>query len=123
MIDTNVALHQLDFLEHAAVHDVIVTKTVLEEVRGGAGLGRGVAREAVAKGRWQGVPHMGRSWLMALCCVTGVRGAWGWSTGRGWQVAFAQCAQGAKRPLMILQNNPFLEAEVPCGPMLRTVQT
>jgi hypothetical protein len=34
VIDTNVALHQLDFLEHAAVTDVIVTKTVLEEVGG-----------------------------------------------------------------------------------------
>jgi len=33
VIDTNVALHQLDFLEHPAVTDVIVTKTVLEEVR------------------------------------------------------------------------------------------
>jgi hypothetical protein len=32
VIDTNVALHQLDFLEHPAVTDVIVTKTVLEEV-------------------------------------------------------------------------------------------
>ncbi|GFR51506.1 hypothetical protein Agub_g13921 [Astrephomene gubernaculifera] len=33
LIDTNVALHQLDFLEHAAVTDVIVCTTVLEEVQ------------------------------------------------------------------------------------------
>ncbi|KAG2423316.1 hypothetical protein HXX76_015463 [Chlamydomonas incerta] len=33
LIDTNVALHQLDFLEHPAVTDVIVCTTVLEEVQ------------------------------------------------------------------------------------------
>ncbi|GIL78962.1 hypothetical protein Vretifemale_8329 [Volvox reticuliferus] len=33
LIDTNVALHQLDFLEHAAVTDVVVCTTVLEEVQ------------------------------------------------------------------------------------------
>ncbi|KAG2491107.1 hypothetical protein HYH03_010551 [Edaphochlamys debaryana] len=33
LIDTNVALHQLDFLEHAAVTDVIVCSTVLDEVK------------------------------------------------------------------------------------------
>ncbi|GLI66006.1 hypothetical protein VaNZ11_009617 [Volvox africanus] len=33
LIDTNVALHQLDFLEHAAVTDVVVCTTVLEEVK------------------------------------------------------------------------------------------
>jgi hypothetical protein len=32
VIDTNLALHHLDLLEHAAVTDVVVTKTVLEEV-------------------------------------------------------------------------------------------
>ncbi|KAK9797008.1 hypothetical protein WJX73_004308 [Symbiochloris irregularis] len=31
--DTNVALHQLDFLEHSAIEDVIITSVVLEEVR------------------------------------------------------------------------------------------
>ena len=37
VVDTNVALHQMDFLEHPAVTDVIVCKTVMEEVswRGG----------------------------------------------------------------------------------------
>ncbi|KAL6756016.1 hypothetical protein V8C86DRAFT_129914 [Haematococcus lacustris] len=33
VIDTNVALHQIDFLEHPAVTDVIVCSVVLEEVR------------------------------------------------------------------------------------------
>ncbi|MEW5311018.1 MAG: hypothetical protein WDW38_002766 [Sanguina aurantia] len=33
LIDTNVALHQIDFLEHAAVVDVIVCGVVLEEVQ------------------------------------------------------------------------------------------
>ena len=33
IIDTNVALHQLDFLEHRAVEDVVVCSTVLEEAR------------------------------------------------------------------------------------------
>lgn len=33
LIDTNVALHQLDFLEHSAVKDIIVCSTVLEEVK------------------------------------------------------------------------------------------
>ncbi|KAF8058848.1 RRP44A [Scenedesmus sp. PABB004] len=33
VIDTNVALHQMDFLEHPAVNDVIVCRTVVEEVR------------------------------------------------------------------------------------------
>eukprot|EP00798_Chlamydomonas_sp_ICE-L_P021576 gene21576-28574_t len=33
LIDTNVALHQLDFLEHAAVCDAIVCTVVLEEVK------------------------------------------------------------------------------------------
>jgi exosome complex exonuclease DIS3/RRP44 len=33
MLDTNVALHQMDFLEHAAITDVIVASVVLEEVR------------------------------------------------------------------------------------------
>jgi exosome complex exonuclease DIS3/RRP44 len=40
VIDTNVALHQLDFLEHPAITDVIVTKTVLEEVGARARRGR-----------------------------------------------------------------------------------
>ena len=33
VIDTNVALHQLDFLEHRAIEDVVVCSTVLEEAR------------------------------------------------------------------------------------------
>eukprot|EP00873_Tetraselmis_striata_P021093 jgi/Tetstr1/441357/TSEL_029608.t1 len=33
VIDTNVALHQIDLLEHPAVEDVIVTSVVLQEVR------------------------------------------------------------------------------------------
>lgn len=33
LIDSNVALHQLDLLEHQAVEDVIVCSTVLDEVR------------------------------------------------------------------------------------------
>ncbi|KAL6771469.1 hypothetical protein ACKKBG_A26505 [Auxenochlorella protothecoides x Auxenochlorella symbiontica] len=33
VLDTNVALHQMDFLEHAAVTDVVVPAIVLEEVR------------------------------------------------------------------------------------------
>eukprot|EP00775_Hariotina_reticulata_P011972 gene11972-12115_t len=32
VIDTNVALHQMDFLEHPAIADVIVCRTVMEEV-------------------------------------------------------------------------------------------
>ena len=33
VVDTNVALHQLDFLEHRAIEDVVVCSTVLEEAR------------------------------------------------------------------------------------------
>ncbi|KAF5828225.1 hypothetical protein DUNSADRAFT_18006 [Dunaliella salina] len=33
VIDTNIALHQLDFLEHPAITDVVVCSVVLEEVR------------------------------------------------------------------------------------------
>ncbi|KAL4428262.1 hypothetical protein ABPG75_002351 [Micractinium tetrahymenae] len=33
LVDTNVALHQMDLLEHAAVSDVIVPSVVLEEVK------------------------------------------------------------------------------------------
>lgn len=33
LIDTNVALHQMDFLEHSAIDDVIVCSVVLEEVK------------------------------------------------------------------------------------------
>lgn len=33
VIDTNVALHQMDFLEHVAIDDVVVTSVVLDEVR------------------------------------------------------------------------------------------
>jgi predicted ribonuclease YlaK len=33
VIDTNVALHQLDLLSHAAVTDVVVLSVVLEECR------------------------------------------------------------------------------------------
>uniref|UniRef100_A0A383VI63 Uncharacterized protein n=1 Tax=Tetradesmus obliquus TaxID=3088 RepID=A0A383VI63_TETOB len=32
VIDTNVALHQMDFLEHPAISDVVVCRTVVEEV-------------------------------------------------------------------------------------------
>ncbi len=32
VIDSNVVLHQMDVLEHAAVHDVVVPQTVLSEV-------------------------------------------------------------------------------------------
>eukprot|EP00879_Flechtneria_rotunda_P021039 GHRR01022163.1.p1 GENE.GHRR01022163.1~~GHRR01022163.1.p1 ORF type:complete len:742 (+),score=218.81 GHRR01022163.1:116-2341(+) len=32
VIDTNVALHQMDFLEHPAIKDVVVCRTVVEEV-------------------------------------------------------------------------------------------
>lgn len=33
VLDTNIVLHQMDFLEHAAVSDAVVTSVVLEEVR------------------------------------------------------------------------------------------
>jgi len=33
VLDTNVALHQMDLLEHAAVDDVVVCSVVLEEVK------------------------------------------------------------------------------------------
>lgn len=53
VIDTNLALHQLDFLEHPAITDIIVTKTVLEEVRYGWGVRRGEgAEEWVATSAW-----------------------------------------------------------------------
>lgn len=33
VVDTNVVLHQTDFLEHPAIKDVIILSTVLQEVR------------------------------------------------------------------------------------------
>lgn len=47
VLDTNVALHQTDLLEHAAVTDVIVCSVVLQEVS----------------------VHLTLTWLVACICI------------------------------------------------------
>jgi hypothetical protein len=91
VVDANVAIHQMDLLEHAAIDDVVVCSTVLEEVRG-----RGVMEcVLVWKGGWGG-------WEDAKAAPASALSSYGaapdfWQQGR--QAAHVPAHSRAVRPL------------------------